>query len=77
MLPSPVKMAEPSAPQLNLFAPADELFPLPLTPFEKLFVQDDSPAFPIHFFCRLRFNGRLQQDTLKKALGVALCVTRF
>ena len=26
----------------------------------------------MHFFCRLRFNGRLQQQTLNEALGVAL-----
>jgi hypothetical protein len=51
---------------------AAALFPLPLTPFELLFLLDDYPSYPAHFFCRLRFNGRLQQQPLNQALSVAL-----
>jgi len=50
----------------------DALFPLPLTPFEHLFLMDDIPSHPIQFFCRLRFSGRLQQQPLQEALRIAL-----
>src|SRR6516165_8397701 len=49
-----------------------ELFPLPLSPFEHLFLLEDSPSYPIQFFGRLRFRGRIQQHVLNHALGIAL-----
>jgi hypothetical protein len=72
MLPSPALPVQRSAPPLNLYAPDEPLLPLPLTPFEKLFVQDDSPGYPIHFFYRLRFTGCMQKEMLQRALEVAL-----
>ncbi len=48
-----------------------DLFPLPLAPLEQLFLDDESPAYPMQFFCRLRFDGRLRQDRLDEALRIA------
>src|SRR6516162_8010591 len=48
------------------------LFPLPLSAFERLFHAEDSPAYPIQFFCRMRFRGQLRQAVLNQALGIAL-----
>lgn len=83
MSSSLAKMARRSEPRpeehaLKVFAPArpgplgKSLFPLPLTPFEHLFLLDDWPSYPVHFFCRLRFSGRLQQQPLQDALAIAL-----
>jgi hypothetical protein len=47
-------------------------FPLPLSPFEQLFVSDDFPAYPMHFFYRLRFDGRLHRRALEKAIEIAV-----
>lgn len=48
------------------------LFPLPLSPFEHLFLLEELPSYPIQFFARLRFRGRLQPHALNEALGTAL-----
>src|SRR5262249_41848983 len=48
------------------------LFPLPLSPFENLFLLEDSPAYPIQFFGRLRFRGRLRTNEMNQALGIVL-----
>jgi hypothetical protein len=48
-----------------------DLFPLPLSPFERHFLEDDSPSYPAQFFCRLRFQGCLRQDLLNEALHAA------
>ncbi len=73
---SPTERALGSARRPDERAPdgegSDALFPLPLTPSEHLFLLDDYPAYPAHFFCRLRFSGRLQQHLLNEALGLAL-----
>jgi hypothetical protein len=73
---SPTERALRSARRPDERAPdgegSDALFPLPLTPFEHLFLLDDYPAYPAHFFCRFRFSGRLQQQSLNEALGLAL-----
>lgn len=48
-----------------------DLFPLPLAPLEALFLQDESPSYPMQFFSRLRFRGRLRQSWLDEALHIA------
>jgi hypothetical protein len=45
---------------------------MPLSPFEHLFLLEDMPSYPIQFFGRLRFRGRLQYKALDQALAVAL-----
>ena len=44
------------------------LFPLPLTPIERVFFEQDRPTHPIQFFCRLRFTGVLNEEVLREAL---------
>ncbi len=46
--------------------------PLPLVPFEQLMLVDDRPAYPMNFFIRLRFTGRLEREVLSAALRAVL-----
>jgi NRPS condensation-like uncharacterized protein len=80
MSPSLTKSAKPAAPRFDGHAARwlattrriRRLFPLPLAPFERLFLSDESPSYPMQFFYRLRFLGQLQRYTLDKALHTAL-----
>jgi hypothetical protein len=51
---------------------ATGVLPLPLAPFERYLLTDDSPDYPMQFFCRLRFSGRLLREPLTEALRSAL-----
>jgi len=46
--------------------------PLPLVPFEQYMLVDDRPAYPMNFFIRLRFAGRLDEEVLQSALRAVL-----
>jgi len=48
------------------------LFPMPLIPFEHYMAVDDSPAYPMAFFLRLGFRGRLDHGRWASALRAAL-----
>lgn len=43
-----------------------------LCPFEEYLLLDDRPSFPMNFFLRLTFEGRLSYDNWKAAISVAL-----
>lgn len=45
---------------------------LPLTPFEEYMLLDDRPAYPMNFFIRLCFSGRLDPVAMGTALAQAL-----
>jgi NRPS condensation-like uncharacterized protein len=47
-------------------------FPLPLSPFEEYMVKDDRPAYPMLFFVRLRFQGRIEREVFEQALRTAI-----
>lgn len=51
---------------------ADELFPLPLTPFEYYYWCDDRPEYPTTFPMELVFRGSLRREPLEQSLHVAL-----
>lgn len=44
------------------------LFPLPLTAFENYMLVDDRPEYPMSFFLRLKFWGRLDRSAFASAL---------
>jgi hypothetical protein len=48
------------------------VWPLRLAPFERYLLTDDSPDYPMQFFCRLRFTGRFLEEPLNEALRSAL-----
>lgn len=48
------------------------LFPLPLTPFEESMLVDDQPAYPWNMLLRLRFTGNLDRDIFTAALRAAV-----
>ncbi len=48
------------------------ILPLPLVPFEEYMLSDDRPAYPMDFFCRLRFSGRFDRSALDSAFGVTV-----
>jgi NRPS condensation-like uncharacterized protein len=50
----------------------NSIFPLRLTPTELCWLLEDCPSHPIEFFLRLRFSGRLERNTLERALQTAL-----
>ena len=45
---------------------------MPLTPFERCMLLEDSPAYPCHCFMRLHFHGRLDRETFVTALQKTL-----
>lgn len=47
-------------------------FPLRLCPFEEYLLLDDRPLFPMNFFLRLTFEGKLCPDRWKAAISEAL-----
>ncbi len=51
---------------------ADELFPLPLTPFEFYYWCDDRPDYPTTFPMELVFRGPLRRDPLEAAMVACL-----
>lgn len=51
---------------------AGELFPLPLTPWERYLIWDDRPECPMTSFIELHFTGPLQQSALSQALADAV-----
>ncbi|QEG35085.1 condensation domain-containing protein [Bythopirellula goksoeyrii] len=51
---------------------ADELFPLPLTPFEFYYWCDDRPEYPTTFPMELVFRGPLNRESLETAIHVCL-----
>ena len=51
---------------------ADELFPLPLTPFEYYYWCDDRPEYPTTFPLELLFRGPLRREPLEAAIRVCL-----
>jgi NRPS condensation-like uncharacterized protein len=48
------------------------MLPLPLSPFEQYMLIDDRPAYPMTFWIRLNFAGRLHQEHFLDALRQAL-----
>ena len=48
------------------------ILPLPLVPFEEYMLSDDRPAYPMDFFCRLRFSGQFDRSALGSAFDVAV-----
>jgi NRPS condensation-like uncharacterized protein len=46
--------------------------PLPLVPFEQYMLFDDRPAYPMTFFIRLHFSGRVNLSALQTALPAVL-----
>ena len=46
--------------------------PLPLAPFERHMLRDDRPAYPMSFFIRLHFFGRVNLSALRTALPMVL-----
>jgi len=46
----------------------NDLFPLPLTPFEQYLWTDDRPAYPMFSLIRLFFDGEILRDALEAAL---------
>ena len=46
--------------------------PLPLAPFEQHMLRDDRPAYPMSFFIRLHFSGRVNLSALRTALPIVL-----
>jgi NRPS condensation-like uncharacterized protein len=47
------------------------LFPLPLTVFERLMIEDDRPEYPMNIVAILYFRGRLNEDAFVAAVGQA------
>ncbi len=56
---------------MRLAEPAG-VFPLPLTPFERYILADESARYPMTFFLQLRFRGPLQRPLLELAVDQAL-----
>lgn len=52
----------------------DNLFPLPLTAFERFMLADESPDFPMLFYMQVRFKGRIDHEI--NALAVADALNR-
>lgn len=48
------------------------VLPLPLAPFENYMLADDRPAYPMNFFFRLGFAGRLSEADFRAAWSVAV-----
>jgi hypothetical protein len=48
-----------------------DLWPLPLTPFEKFLLLDDRPDYPMTFFGELRFSGELRREPFEHSLALA------
>ncbi len=48
------------------------IFPLPLAPFEEYMLSDDRPAYPMNFFCRVRFSGRLDRRAFESVLQASV-----
>ncbi|MCA9146741.1 MAG: hypothetical protein H6823_15605 [Planctomycetaceae bacterium] len=47
-------------------------FPLPLAPFEEYMLGDDHSAYPMVFFLRLRFSGRIDETSFETAYQAAV-----
>lgn len=54
-----------------LGAPTD-LFPLPLSPFERYMLLDDSATYPMSFVLIIRLKGNLQRDAFEQSVVFAL-----
>lgn len=50
----------------------DEMFPLPITPFEYYYLCDDQAAYPTTFPIELAFSGELDRGALESALAAVL-----
>ncbi len=48
-----------------------DLFPLPLTTFEKYMLTDDSPEYPMGFVIEIRLTGQLDKKSFESALDLA------
>ena len=44
------------------------MFPLPLTPFEEYFFENDHPKSPSTFYFRFKFSGKLDRQVVRQAL---------
>lgn len=62
--------AIPSQAQVN-DVPQD-LFPLPLSPFEQYMTQDDTDDYPMSFVLIVRVQGNLNQEILEESIAFAL-----
>jgi hypothetical protein len=51
---------------------AGELFPLPLSPFERYMIADDSNDYPMAFVLTVILKGRLQRDVFQQSVLFAL-----
>ncbi|MCP4174004.1 MAG: DUF1298 domain-containing protein [Fuerstiella sp.] len=49
-------------------ANTDDVFPLPLAPFEAYMLADHRDEYPMHFYFQMEMQGRLQLDSLRTAL---------
>ncbi|MBI3468431.1 MAG: hypothetical protein HY000_35970 [Planctomycetes bacterium] len=65
--PEPVRTRTPALREFTT-RPLADLFPLPLTAFEDYMLDDDRPEYPMTFFIKLHFRGRLDQKLFKVAL---------
>lgn len=68
-MPTTAVKATPAS--LPGWAPGPVVPALPLTPFEQYMLLDDRPAYPMNFFVRLRFTGRLDPDLFPRACSQA------
>ncbi|MEM7311878.1 MAG: hypothetical protein AAF497_01880 [Planctomycetota bacterium] len=63
--------------QTNTVRPTDHrseyehLFPLPLTVFERLMIEDDRPGYPMNIVAKLHFRGRLDQPAFLQSVAEA------
>ena len=50
----------------------EDVFPLPLSPFERYMVLDDTDAYPMSFVLIVRLKGNLQQEVFEESVVFAL-----
>jgi len=49
----------------------DDVFPLPMAPFERFMLLDDRPRYPIVFAFRLRFRGHIEREPMEEGVRFA------
>jgi hypothetical protein len=71
-LDAPVFMRHGRAAAAAYFIRRLVVFPLPLTPFERYYLSDDSRRYPTTFPVELRFSGRLSREPFLLAIDQAV-----
>lgn len=65
--PDPCKLADSTAPDAN-----SAVFPLPLSPFERYMIADNTDQYPMSFVLIVRLKGNLQRAAFENAVGAAI-----